>query len=99
MAPVKTSTHINVTRDLYAEELATENCPLEVLEHFRKVYQVQQWKEEGFFEDGDLLDIACHWMKFEPIRPSVHLLLSIIYTIVFLVGFFSNTIVIYVVSR
>ena len=99
MVSVKILTHINVTGDLNAEESASENCPPEVFEHFKKVYQVEQWKEEGFFEEGDLLDIACHWMKFEPVRPSVHLLLSIIYAIVFLVGFFSNTIVIYVVSR
>jgi len=78
---------------------AVENCPLEVFEHFRKVHQVKQWKEEGFFEDGDLLDIACHWMKFEPTRPSVHLLLSIVYTVVFIVGLLSNSVVIYVVSR
>ena len=88
------STHIN-----NGEAPATENCPLEVFERFRKAYQMEQWKEEGFFEEGDLLDIACHWMAFEPTRPSVHLLLSIIYTIVFLVGLLSNTIVVYVVSR
>ena len=94
MIPVNISIHID-----NAEESVTQKCPLEVLEHFRKVYKVEQWKDEGFFEDGDLLDIACHWMKFEPIRPSVHLLISIVYTIVFLVGLLSNSIIVYVVSR
>ena len=93
MVLVNVSTHINNT-----EESAAENCPLEVFDRFRKIYQVEQWKEEGFFEDGDLLDIACHWMKFEPTRPAVHLLLTIVFTIVFMVGFFTNSIVVYVVS-
>ena len=55
MILVNISIHIND-----AEKSVTEKCPLEVLEHFRKVYKVEQWKDEGLFEDGDLLDIACH---------------------------------------
>jgi len=70
------------------------NCSQIVIQHFKKDYQVEQWKEEGFFEEADLLDIACHWMGFEPPRSSFHFLLNI----VFLVEFFSNTIVIYVIS-
>ena len=42
------------------------NCSKEVIRHFKQVYQVEQWKEEGFSEAADLLDIACHWMGFEP---------------------------------
>jgi len=61
MVSVNISSHFN-----NVEGSASENCPLEVFEQFVKVHQVEQWKEEGFFDDGDLLDIACHWMKFEP---------------------------------
>jgi len=74
------------------------DCP-ELLLRFKRAYPVNQWKMEGFFEDQHLLDIDCHWMTFEPTRSSVHFLLTIIYVIVFLIGFFSNSLVIYIVSR
>ena len=75
------------------------NCSQKVIQHFKQVYQVEQWKTEGFFEDEDLLDIPCHWLGFEPARPSLHFLLSIVYTFVFLVGFFSNVFSIYIIVR
>lgn len=77
----------------------SSGCPEIVLNHFTEVYPVEQWKAEGFFEDEDLLDIDCHWMKFDPIRPSVYYFMAIIYVIVFLIGFFSNIIPIYIISR
>ncbi len=75
------------------------NCPKHTVEHFKKVYPVEQWKRRGLFEDQNLLDIPCYWMGFEPTSPSVHYLLAFIYVIVFLVGFFSNSLVIYIMSR
>lgn len=75
------------------------NCSQKVIQHFKEAYQVDQWKTEGFFKDEDLLDIPCHWLGFEPARPSLHFLLSIVYTFVFLVGFLSNISSIYIVVR
>ena len=75
------------------------SCPELTVQHFKKIYPVEQWKKEGFFEEKDLLDIHCHWMGFEPPRPYVHFLLAVIYLMVFLVGFCSNSLVIYIVSR
>ena len=74
----------------------TTSCPELTV---KKIYPVEQWKKEGFFEEKDLLDIHCHWMGFEPPRPYVHFLLAVIYLMVFLVGFCSNSLVIYIVSR
>ena len=68
-----------------------------LVEHFKKVYPVEQWKMEGFFEDGDLLDIACHWLGFDPPRSNLHFLLAIIYVIIFLIGLLSNSLVIYAI--
>ena len=73
-------------------------CP-QIIEHFKEVYPVEQWKKEGFFEDDDLLDIACHWMKFEPVRPSVHFLLFIVFNTIFVVGFSCNAFSIYIIVR
>lgn len=74
-------------------------CPELIVQHFKEVYPLEQWKMEGFFEDDDVRIIDCHWMGFEPIRPSAHFLLAFIYIVVFLVGFLSNGLVIYVISR
>lgn len=75
-------------------------CADGIVQHFKEVYPLEQWKMEGFFEDDDVLDIIdCHWMAFEPVRPSVHFLFAIVYIVVFLVGFFSNSLVIFVISR
>lgn len=74
-------------------------CSELTVQHFKEVYPVEQWKEKGFFEEQDLLDIPCHWMGFEPPRSSVHFTLAVIYIIVFLVGFFSNGLVIYIMNR
>ena len=76
----------------------SSDCPA-LVQHFKQVYQIEQWKAEGFFQDEDVLDIACHWMAFEPPRSSDHFLLTVIYIIVFLVGFLSNTIVIFIIGR
>lgn len=77
----------------------TLNCPKHIVEHFEKVYPVKQWKEKGLFEEKDLLDIPCHWMGFEPAGPSVHFLFAFIFINIFLVGFFTNSLVIYIMSR
>jgi len=74
------------------------NCP-KLLQHFKLTYPVNQWKTEGFFDDQHLLDINCHWMTFEPTRSFVHFLSIIIYVIVFLIGFLSNSFTIYIVTR
>ncbi len=74
----------------------SSECP-KLVEHFKKVYPVEQWKTEGFFEDEDLLDIACHWLRFDPPRPSLHFLLAVIYIIIFLIGLLGNSLVIYVI--
>ncbi len=47
----------------------------------------------------DLLDIDCHWMTFEPLKPSVHYTLAIIGVLLFLVGFVSNVLVIWTLFR
>lgn len=75
----------------------SSECPELVLNHFMEVYPMEQWKAEGFFENEDLLDIPCHWLAFEPTRPSLHYLLAVSYVIVFLVGFCSNAIGIYII--
>jgi len=68
-------------------------------QRFIQVYPVEQWKEEGFFVDEDIMDIHCHWLQFEPVRPSVHFTLAVIYAIIFVIGFLSNALVIYVIVR
>jgi len=78
---------------------AGQGCPNELVQHFKEVYPVEQWKNEGFFVDSDLLDIDCHWMAFEPARPSTHFILTIAYVVVFLLGFCSNTFSIYIIAR
>lgn len=71
------------------------DCDL-LRQRFLSVYPVSMWKSNGFFEEKDLLDINCHWLQFEPIKPSSHFMLAIIYVIVFVIGSVSNTIVVYI---
>ena len=93
---------VNISNSISAtsgDKGSENNCPQEAIQHFKEVYQVEQWKTGGFFDEQDLLDIPCHWLEFEPARPSVHSLLSIVYSFVFLVGFLSNISSIYIVVR
>ncbi len=68
-------------------------------QNFNQIYPVKEWKEEGYFEDEDLMDIHCHWLQFEPVRPFVHFSLAILYVIFFIVGFLSNALVIFIILR
>lgn len=90
--------NISITIVGLSTNVTNKNCPHN-LQHFKEVYPVNQWKAEGFFEDADLLDIDCHWMAFEPVKASVHFLLAFLYIVVFLVGFFSNTLIAYIIVR
>lgn len=79
-------------------KLNLSECP-ELLKHFKELYPVEHWKVEGFFEDDDLLSVSCHWLGFNPPRPSLHFLLAVIYILVFLIGLLSNSLVLYVIGR
>lgn len=82
----KNSTVVNVECDLKRQK-------------FVSIYPVDLWKSEGFFEDADLFIINCHWLQFEPIKPSIHLTLAILYVVIFAIGSFSNVLVIYILLR
>lgn len=77
-------------------DVASHFCP-QLLLNFTEMYPVEKWKTKGFFDGSALLDINCHWMTFEPLAPSVHLALVVIYTIVLLAVFLSNVLVIYII--
>lgn len=66
---------------------------------FRTIYPIDKWKSDGYFTEDDILDIDCYWMQFEPIKPTAHFILAILYVIIFIVGCTSNAIVIYILVR
>ena len=68
-------------------------------EKFQRLHPISTWKEEGFFEDVDLMDISCHWLQFDPIRKSYHLFFSALLSILFAVGCVSNATVFYIIAR
>ena len=70
-----------------------------LLVRFRANYPIDEWKTEGFFKEDDLLEINCFWYQFNPIPITHHLLLGIIFILLFLVGSLSNATVIYILSR
>ena len=76
----------------------SRNCDV-LRQKFVSLYPVDLWKSEGFFDDTDLLDINCHWLQFEPIKPTAHLALAIIYISLFVVGVVSNALVIFILTR
>lgn len=76
----------------------TSNCDF-LRQRFQLLYPVDLWKSEGFFNDADLLDINCHWLQFEPIKPMTHLTMAIVYIGLFIVGAASNALVIYILIR
>jgi len=61
----------------------TEYCH-QLFQNFTQIFQVEEWKMKGFFDDSDLLNINCHWMEFEPFEPFVYFTMSVIYTFVLL---------------
>lgn len=85
----------NISRLLIDEPL---DCQL-LREKFASIYPISVWKTNGFFQDVDLLEINCHWLQFEPTKPSSHFLLAIVYVAVFVVGCVSNTLVVYILLR
>lgn len=98
VASISTVTSTSIMNESLESPNVDGNCP-KLLQHFKLTYPVNQWKTEGFFDDQHLLDINCHWMTFEPTRSFVHFLSIIIYVIVFLIGFLSNSFTIYIVTR
>lgn len=80
------------------DEPLASNCRV-LRERFTHIYPVDSWKAEGFFTDEDLLDIGCHWLKYEPVRQSIHFSLAIAYAVLFIIGFTSNLLVVYIILR
>lgn len=82
---------------------ADTNAGHQVVLHrlFLSAYRVDRWESAGFLTTEDLLDgwIHLHWMKFDPPKQSVHFVLAVIYILFFLVGSFSNALVLYVILR
>lgn len=74
------------------------NCDL-LRQRFVSLYPVEMWKSEGFFDDEDLFNINCHWLKFDPIKPTTHLAMAILYIVIFAIGGLSNALVIYIIIR
>ena len=77
----------------------TDDCQL-LLDNFTAAYPLDRWETEGWFDrHRDLLDINCHWMQFDPLRPSVHLILAVLYVAFFVVGVLANGLVIFIILR
>ena len=74
------------------------NCDF-LRQRFKSHYPVDLWKSEGFYDDADLLDINCHWLQFDPVKPTAHFTLAFIYIGLFIVGAVSNALVIYTLVR
>ena len=70
-----------------------------LIEKFISSYPVDKWKSEGFFTNDDILDINCHWLGFNPVRPVIHFGLAIAYVAFFFVGWTFNALVIYIIGR
>lgn len=81
-------------------ERGNYNCPL-LRDRFLKVWPVDEWKAKGFLKENDTLleRIPCHWLQFDPVKPSVHFGLALVYVIYFIVGIFGNGLVIYIIAR
>ena len=70
-----------------------------LIEKFISSYPVDKWKSEGFFTDDYIVDIDCHWLGFNPVRPAIHFGLAVFYILFFFIGFLSNALVIYIIGR
>lgn len=55
-------------------------------------------KDGGIFVDSELNDINCYWLQFEPAPLMNHLVLALIFFLVFVIGFSSNTLVLYIMA-
>lgn len=60
---------------------------------------IKQWKESGFFQDDDILDINCFWLQFEPMSLINHFIVVCIFVVIMLMGTLANFISIYILAR
>lgn len=81
-----------------ASAIASLSCPWRETFRERQAYLIDRWKTGGLFIDQDLDDINCHWLQFEPVPLVNHLLLAFVFFVVFLVGCFSNALVVYILT-
>ncbi len=59
---------------------------------------IQHWRTVGFFVDSELDDINCYWFQFEVAPVINHLILGIIFLIIFVIGTLANALVVYIMS-
>lgn len=77
---------------------STPFCPWRETFRTRQAALIDRWKDGGLFADGDLDDINCYWLQFEPAPLVNHLALAFLFFVVSLVGGLANTLAIYILS-
>lgn len=77
---------------------STDECPWRDDYRARHADLIQQWKTNGIFSDGDLDDVNCYWLQFEPAPLLNHLILAFVIFVVSVIGCFSNALVVYILS-
>ena len=78
--------------------LDTFNCPWREDYLSREAILISRWKEAGLFVETDLNDINCYWLKFEPAPVIYHMVLAVLFLVIFFVGSVSNGIVIFITT-
>ena len=64
----------------------------------REANLISRWKEAGLFVEADLDDINCYWLQFEPAPVIYHMVLAVLFLVIFFVGSVSNALVIYITT-
>jgi len=78
--------------------LDNSKCPWRQDYLSREAILISHWKESGLFVETDLNDINCYWLKFEPAPVIYHMVLAVLFLVIFFVGSVSNGFVISIIS-
>ncbi|XP_050308710.1 opsin, ultraviolet-sensitive-like [Anthonomus grandis grandis] len=71
----------------------------DLIEQFKRNWQVKVWINRGFFTEGYIYDINVHWLQFKPPDSSKFYILGALYLVIMVFGMVGNGLVIFLFCR
>ncbi len=98
MTDVIVNRMVGITNDSDEMIANSSRCPWLQDYISREANLISRWKEAGLFVEADLDDINCYWLQFEPAPVIYHMVLAVLFLVIFFVGSVSNGIVIFITT-
>ncbi|KAJ8934373.1 hypothetical protein NQ314_013414 [Rhamnusium bicolor] len=81
---------LNGENNLFETKLKYEGNLTDIVEKFKILWPVRDWKQSGYFTDEYISNINLHWLLFDPPEKSSFFILGVIYLIIMIFGFAGN---------